>query len=64
MALEEQTKGKLLTNVNAVSAVMAERAASTTSSEVSALRHAPRMGGGCLLVSRGRFRGSHTGLCI
>lgn len=33
MALEEQTKGKLLTNVNAVSAVMAERAASTTSSE-------------------------------
>ncbi|KAL4451767.1 hypothetical protein ABPG75_007429 [Micractinium tetrahymenae] len=33
MALEEQTKGKVLTNVNAVSAVMAERAASTSSSE-------------------------------
>ncbi|KAL4422123.1 hypothetical protein ABPG77_003408 [Micractinium sp. CCAP 211/92] len=31
--MEEQTKGKVLTNVNAVSAVMAERAASTSSSE-------------------------------
>lgn len=44
MAMEEQTKGKILTNVNAVSAVMAERAASTSSSEVSAPRHAPGMG--------------------